>query len=101
MIAQHHAPSPWPPAPSAVALGSGEVHIWRIWLDVPAVTSAHLLETLDGDERRSADAFQFVRDRDRYVVTRGVLRALLGRYLDWAVHTGTFCCYYPRGRPMG
>jgi 4'-phosphopantetheinyl transferase len=36
---------------------------------------------LSADERARADRFRFERDRSRYTVGRGLLRALLGRYL--------------------
>lgn len=71
----------WPPAPVALSLGEAEAHVWCVRLDTPAATRARLLEMLDDAERRSAEEFHFARDRDRYVVTRGVLRVLLGRYL--------------------
>src|SRR5881394_833913 len=38
--------------------------------------------TLSDDERSRAARFRFERDRQRFVVARGVLRELLGRYLD-------------------
>lgn len=62
-------------------LPSGEVHVWRAWLDVPATSSARLYPLLSTDERRRSAHFRFERDRQRFVVAHGVLRELLGRYL--------------------
>jgi 4'-phosphopantetheinyl transferase len=51
-------------------------------MDVPPDTSARLYATLTPDERTRSARFQFERDRQRFVVARGVLRDLLGRYLQ-------------------
>jgi 4'-phosphopantetheinyl transferase len=54
--------------------------------------------TLDDDERSRAARFYFSRDRDRFVVARGVLRALLGRYLNRAPESLAFS-YSTHGKP--
>jgi 4'-phosphopantetheinyl transferase len=54
------------------------VHVWRA--DLGAVPEA-LAELLDGDERARAARFASARDAQRWRRSRGVLRALLGRYL--------------------
>jgi 4'-phosphopantetheinyl transferase len=72
------APSP----PSAFQLASDEVHSWCASLDVPPETSARLYATLTADERTRSARFQFERDQQRFIVARGVLRDLLGRYLQ-------------------
>ena len=64
------------------ALGRGEVHVWRTALDLDPARVAALAESLSPDERDRAARFHFERDRVRFIVARGVLRALLGRYLD-------------------
>jgi 4'-phosphopantetheinyl transferase len=50
-------------------------------LDVPSETSAALYATLSPDDRDRSARFRFERDRQRFIVTHGVLRELLGRYL--------------------
>lgn len=62
-------------------LASDEVQIWCVRLDVPPQTSARLHATLTVDERNRSARFRFERDRQRFIVARGVLRELLGRYL--------------------
>ena len=62
-------------------LASSEVHIWCVGLDVPPRACAGLLGTLTDDERDRSARFRFERDRQRFIVARGVLRDLLGRYL--------------------
>jgi 4'-phosphopantetheinyl transferase len=64
-----------------VALAPHEVHVWRARLDVPPAALAELAATLRADERARAARFRFPRDRARCVAARGLLRAILGRYL--------------------
>jgi 4'-phosphopantetheinyl transferase len=90
--------SPWCPALPSLALAADEAHVWRIGLDVSAATRARLHQTLDEDERRNADAFHFTEDRHRYVVTRGTLRVLLGRYLGRDPR-GLHFRHGPHGKP--
>jgi 4'-phosphopantetheinyl transferase len=71
-----------PSLPSAFQLASDEVHSWCASLDVPADTAARLYATLTPDERDRSARFRFERDRRRFIVARGVLRDLLGRYLQ-------------------
>ena len=56
------------------------VELWQGTLDQPDDVRARLELLLSHDERERASAFRFARDRNRYVVGRGVLRGLLGRY---------------------
>jgi 4'-phosphopantetheinyl transferase len=71
-----------PSTPGSFQLASGEVHSWCASLDVPAETSARHYATLTPDERTRSARFRFERDRQRFIVARGVLRDLLGRYLQ-------------------
>jgi 4'-phosphopantetheinyl transferase len=63
-------------------LASDEVHSWCASLDVQDETSARLYATLNPDERNRSARFQFERDRQRFIVAHGVVRELLGRYLQ-------------------
>ncbi len=71
-----------PSLPSCFQLASDEVHSWCASLDVPPETSARLYATLTPDERTRSARFQFERDQQRFIVARGVLRDLLGHYLQ-------------------
>ena len=63
-------------------LASDEVHTWCAGLDTPSETSARLYATLTSAEGQRSARFRFDRDRQRFIVARGVLRELLGRYLQ-------------------
>lgn len=67
---------------AAPTLSDNEVYIWRAALDVDAKEAAYLSSFLSDDERERAARFIFPRDRDHFVVARGRLRELLGRYLN-------------------
>jgi len=64
-----------------VALQEDEVHIWLACLDVDAQERARLTSYLSADEVSRAARFVFPRDRDHFIVARGRLRELLGKYL--------------------
>jgi 4'-phosphopantetheinyl transferase len=65
----------------SASLPSDELHVWRADLDAGDHVVARLEALLAVDERQRAQRFRFQRDRSRYIVGRGLLRVLLGRYL--------------------
>src|SRR2546429_8078089 len=71
-----------PSLPSSFQLASDEVHSGCARLDVPPEPSARLYATLTPDERTRSARFRFELDQQRFIVARGVLRELLGRYLQ-------------------
>jgi 4'-phosphopantetheinyl transferase len=88
----------WQPRPTNLNLGPDDVHVWMAWLDEPVERISHLYSTLAEDERDRASRFHFQTDRDRYVMSRGVLRELLGRYLE-KDPTQINLAYGPNGKP--
>ncbi|HKP51518.1 MAG TPA: 4'-phosphopantetheinyl transferase superfamily protein [Chloroflexia bacterium] len=74
-------PCVWNLPPTELNLGEGEVHIWRASLDLPPDHTAMLSATLPTQEQQRAARFHFEDDRRRFVAGRGLLRAILGRYL--------------------
>jgi len=58
-----------------------EVHVWRVSLDQPQ-RLAELEALLAPDERQRAARLRFKEDRDHFVIARGSLRRLLGKYLN-------------------
>lgn len=71
----------WNAPPDELRLDRREVHVWRARLDQPATAIHAFQSTLTPDEQQRANSFHFARDRNHFIVGRGVLRELLGRYL--------------------
>jgi 4'-phosphopantetheinyl transferase len=74
----------WCQPPEELPWPYGEVHVWRATLAWPDIAAHRLEQYLSADERDRMERFRFERDRRRYLVGRGLLRSLLGRYLDVA-----------------
>ena len=90
--------SVWFEPPERLALGNDAVHVWRVGLDQSPSQIALLQNNLDDDERSRADRFYFSRDRERFIVARGILRAILGRYSNRAPNSLSFS-YSAHGKP--
>jgi len=88
----------WLVAPTNLALSSDEVHVFRASLDVPASHVHSMQQTLMRDELRRAARFYFKKDRQHFIVARGLLRTILSRYLDMEPHRLRFC-YSDYGKP--
>jgi hypothetical protein len=79
-------------------LADGAVHVWKASLDLPPNRVRSLAQTLSEDERARARRFVFEQDRFRFIARRGLLRAILSRYL----HTAPCALevrYGPYGKP--
>ncbi len=63
-------------------LEANELHLWCTSLDPEGNHLKFLRELLSEDERERAERFKFWRDQRRYMVGRGILRLLIGRYLS-------------------
>lgn len=70
--------SSWAVAPS---LEAGVVHLWRAGVRRNAALVPRLGRVLSPEERARADRFLRTSDRVRYIMARGLLRFLIGRYL--------------------
>lgn len=77
---QHDAENRRDSNPEA-ALGCDDVHLWIASLNRPGAEVAALRRTLTSDELERAGRFHFKNDRDYFIVARGLLRAILARYL--------------------
>jgi len=74
------------------------VQVWRARLDVPAYRVRELAQLLSLDEARRAERLFFDVDRQRFIVARGLLRTILGRYLRAPPAELRFV-YGPYGKP--
>lgn len=97
-VALRSAEAQWLSAPAHPSLPAGETHVWRASLERGGAQRAALYDTLSGDERARADRFHFERDRNHFIVARGILRQLLARYLGCQPAELGFV-YGPRGKP--
>jgi 4'-phosphopantetheinyl transferase len=98
MVCMSSSESLWCAPPEFLVLGYDEVHVWRAMLDPPVSYVQMLEQTLAADERTRAEQFHFPKDRTHFIVARGLLRAILGRYLDRNPRTLRFC-YNQFGKP--
>ena len=71
----------WSPAAKDLTLQNDEVHICLAGLDVDPPERTRLRSYLNQEEVSRAERFVFPRDRDHFIVARGRLRELVGRYL--------------------
>src|SRR5256885_941641 len=71
----------WAAPPETLLLNSDDVHVWQAALNQPTAIVRSCLESLTPDERARAARFHFAKDRNHFVVARGLLRNILGRYL--------------------
>jgi 4'-phosphopantetheinyl transferase len=86
------------PSPN-LRLLKNDVHVWRVRLDAIPSRVQQLIKVLSADEQRKARRFHFDKHRRRYVVSRAMLRIILGRfYLDLEPHKLEFR-YGQYGKP--
>ena len=71
----------WLAPPATLTLPENEVHVWLASLEQSEAILLQSQHTLSPDERLRAARFHFERDRRSFIIARGVLRTLLGRYL--------------------
>lgn len=91
-------PTEWRSPPEHLPLGRDEVHVWRASLDQPPSLVENFRLSLAADERARAQRLYYRRDREHFTVARGVLRAILGGYLNQEPASLSFC-YSSHGKP--
>ena len=67
-------------------LKADEVHIWCASLLDPQNDETYFFSLLSEDERERAHRFTFPNDQRRYIISRGILRCLLAKYLNELPH---------------
>lgn len=74
---------PFPrPGLEGLALAPGEVHLWAVGLKVSPPTLTTMEGLLSADQQNRAARFRYREHRERYSVSWGSVRLLLGLYLD-------------------
>jgi 4'-phosphopantetheinyl transferase len=66
---------------AALDLPENEVHLWRIDLDAVRSGEDRWRKLLSSDEAARASRFRFAVDRQRFTISRGLLRTVLAAYL--------------------
>lgn len=79
-------------------LPSREVHVWRAFLGISEPDLHRIAPALSDDEHSRAERFRFPADRRAFLVSRAVLRCILGRYLGEAPAKLSFT-YGVHGKP--
>ena len=74
----------WKIPPKSLSIETGQVHVWRICLNVQDQNPNKFSHILSEDEANKAEKFHFDADRIRYTVMRVTLRIILGNYLKVA-----------------
>ncbi|CAM5765441.1 4'-phosphopantetheinyl transferase [Labrys miyagiensis] len=69
-----------PPRPAHRPDGN-DVHLWLWQLETSPADFEAFWQSLSPDERQRADAFRFEKHRQRFVIARGRVRAILAQYL--------------------
>jgi 4'-phosphopantetheinyl transferase len=72
----------WLFPPSKLKLSINDVHVWRVKLNQTDGRIQQLQQILSDDERLRAERFHFDRDRRRFIVSQGMLRLIIGEYID-------------------
>lgn len=88
----------WSLPPDNLVLAEDQVHVWRAELDLPESTIDCLRDTLSADEADRSERFHFPQHRRHFIAARGLLRVMLGRYLEVEPKSVDFR-YGPYGKP--
>lgn len=79
-------------------LAEHEIHLWSSGVLKPEAILRALYRKLSPDEREKAARFRFDRDRNAYIVARGLLRSILSHYVGIEPEQLQFT-YGPKGKP--
>ncbi len=90
--------SDWRPAVTASSLKNDQVHVWRVFIDQVAPSLQTISSLLSEDEKTRSERFRSPRDRERYAISRALLRILLSHYLELAPTRLRFI-YGAQGKP--
>lgn len=88
----------WPDPPDDWQLTAPDVHVWASNLDTAVERISSFEQILSAKELGRASRFYFERDRCRFIAARGILREILGSYLEMSPSQLHFS-YSSRGKP--
>lgn len=99
MVERISIDSMWKIPEQLPTLRDSGVHLWRTNLALSTPEVEQLTGILSPDEIARANRFHFPTDKNRFIVTRGILRQLLGNYLGENSRSLEFT-YSDRGKPQ-
>jgi 4'-phosphopantetheinyl transferase len=73
---------PWTRLATPLALADNELHVWRASLDLSTELLHRVESTLNANEKERAKRFLIPQAREHFLAARGILRDLLGMYLE-------------------
>jgi 4'-phosphopantetheinyl transferase len=88
----------WPVSSRSISLLDNDIHVWGASPDVPKEMRANLIESLSTDELERAGRYHFETDKIHFMTFRGILREILGYYLELKPNEIQFQ-YGPFGKP--
>ena len=88
----------WPQQAGDFVLAGDEIHVYCASLNQPPSSVQQLAQTLSTDELMRAERFYFGHHRKQFTAGRGVLRMILGHYLNIGASQLQFI-YGPKGKP--
>jgi len=89
----------WNFPPNSLHLSSNDVHLWLAKLDQSEECVEKLSQILSKEEQRKSERFHYEKDRNNFIVTHGVLRKILSRYLGIEPNRLQFG-YHSHGKPF-
>jgi len=90
---------PWKQSSPGSDLQDGDVHLWRVGLDVPDPALCRLRGMLSEEEMQRSERFRFPVLQRRFAAGRGALRAILAGYLSMEPERLKFG-YSAYGKPL-
>lgn len=88
----------WQLAPARLMLQPDQVHVFAANLQLPLEQLKECREILSNDEQLRAQRFKFIKHQNRFIAARGILRQILGGYLNITPSAVTFK-YTAHGKP--
>jgi 4'-phosphopantetheinyl transferase len=89
---------PWAAPGRELTLKQGEIHVWRANLEIEEKLILNFTRILSPDEFERSERYYFKKDRNHFIAARGILRTILGGYLN--IDPGDLCFTYSTlGKP--
>lgn len=80
-------------------LRADEIHTWFAYLEKPPRLFQELAKTLSSEEQKRASRYRFDKDKNHFILSHGILRTLLGRYMSKRPDQLQFVCG-DKGKPI-